>query len=137
MGAGDVTVEPELLVLGSALPVIDNRTPASGRSEESAAGDDDAVHAQYWIPGAGQMTWSGLPPVRVGEYVAEWRPRSNSWTVHSTASGVRDDLIPRSNRYTFIAGVLLGIAGGALIHFARSLVSAVFFVIAGCLFAAN
>ncbi len=104
-----------------SVPVIDDRTPAGGRSGESAAEDDGAVHVQYWIPGAGQMTWSGLPPVRVGEYVAEWRPRSNSWTVHSTASGVRDDLIPRSSRYTFIAGVLLGIAGGALIPFAQAL----------------
>ena len=34
---------------------------------------------------------------------------------------VRDDLIPMSNRYTFIAGVLLGIAGGALIPFAQAL----------------
>jgi hypothetical protein len=95
--------------------------PTSGRSEESAAEGDDAVHVQYWIPCAGQMTWSGLPPLRVGEYVAEWRPRSNSWTVQSSASGVHDDLISMSNRYTFIAGVLLGIAGGALIPFAQAL----------------
>ena len=43
-----------------------DRTPASGWSEESAAEGDDAVHAQYWIPGAGQMTWSGLPSIRSG-----------------------------------------------------------------------
>jgi hypothetical protein len=41
--------------------------------------------------------------------------------VHSSASGIRHDLIPMSNRYTFIAGVLLGIAGGALIPFAQAL----------------
>jgi hypothetical protein len=57
----------------------------------------------------------------VGEDVAEWRPRSHSWTVQSSASGIRDDLISMSNRYTFIAGVLLGIAGGALIPFAQAL----------------
>lgn len=55
-----------------SVPVVYDRTPASGRSEESAAEGDDAVHVQYWIPRAGQMTWSGLPPIRVGEYVAEW-----------------------------------------------------------------
>ena len=82
---------------------------------------DDAVHVQYWIPSAGQMTWSGLPPIRVGEYAAEWQPRSNSWTVQSSASGIRDDLISMSNRYTFVVGVLLGIAGGALIPFAQAL----------------
>jgi len=41
--------------------------------------------------------------------------------VQSSASGIRDDLISMSNRYTFIAGVLLGIAGGALIPFAQAL----------------
>ena len=96
-----------------SVPAVYDRTPASE--------DDDAVHVQYWIPGAGRTTWSGLPPIRVGEDVAEWRPRSNSWTVQSSASGTRDDLISMSNRYTFIAGVLLGIAGGALIPFAQAL----------------
>jgi hypothetical protein len=104
-----------------SVPVLDDRTPASGRSEGSADEGDDAVHVQYWVPGAGQMTWSGLPPIRVGEYAAEWRPRSNSWTVQSSASGIRDDLISMNNRYTFIAGVLLGIAGGALIPFTQAL----------------
>ena len=121
MGAGDVTVEPKLLVLGSALPVIDNRTPASGRSEESAAGDDDAVHAQYWIPGAGQMTWSGLPC-------------SSGRVCGGVATSIQQ---LDSAQHSQWRPLRLGIAGGALIHFARSLVSAVFFVIAGCLFAAN
>ena len=105
-----------------SVPVVYDRTPASGRSEESAAEGDDAVHVQYWIPGAGQMTWSGLPPIRVGEYAVEWRPRSNSWTVQSSASGRRDDVISMSTRYIFIAGVLLGCAGGALVPFVRAVV---------------
>jgi hypothetical protein len=97
-----------------------SRVEASFPSVPVAEGDD-AVHVQYWIPAAGQMTWSGLPPIRVGEYVAEWRPRSNSWAVQSSASGIRDDLISMSNRYTFVVGVLLGIAGGALIALAQVL----------------
>ena len=44
----------------------------NGIADLLAAEGDDAVHVQYWIPRAGQMTWSGLPPIRVGEYVAEW-----------------------------------------------------------------
>ena len=104
-----------------SVPALDDRTPASGRPGESAAEGDDAVHVQYWIPGAGQMTWSGLPPVRVGEHVAEWRPQSHFWTVQSSASGVRHDHISTSNRYTFITGLFLGFAGGALIPFFQAL----------------
>jgi hypothetical protein len=103
------------------VPVLNDRTPAGDLSEESVANGDDAVHVQYWIPGAGQMTWSGLPPIRVGDNAAEWRSRSNSWNVQSSSSGTRDDLISMKSRYTFVAGVLLGVAGGALIPFVRAL----------------
>jgi hypothetical protein len=98
-----------------SVPVVD------GPSGESAGDGDDGVHVQYWIPDAGQMTWSGLPPIRVREHVAEWRPRSNYWTVQSSASGIPHDTFSTSNRYRFIAGLLFGFAGGALIPFVRAL----------------
>ena len=120
-GIGFQTSQSRVEASFPRVPEVYDRTPVSSGSGESAAEGDDAVHVQYWIPNAGQMTWSGLPPIRVGEHVAEWRPRSNFWTVQSSASGVPHDHITMSNRYTFISGVLLGFAGGALILFVHVL----------------
>jgi hypothetical protein len=120
-GIGFQTSQSRVEASFPRVPEVYDRTPVSSGSGESAAEGDDAVHVQYWIPNAGQMTWSGLPPIRVGEHVAEWRPRSNFWTVQSSASGVPHDHITMSNRYTFISGVLLGFAVGALILFVHVL----------------
>jgi hypothetical protein len=120
-GIGFRTLQSRVEASFPRVPEVYDGTPVSSGSEESAAERDDAVRVQYWIPDAGQMTWSGLPPIRVGEDVAEWRPRSHYWTVQSSATGIRHDPVSMRSRYTFVAGVLLGCAGGALIPFVQAL----------------
>ena len=72
---------------------------------------------QYQIPSANKYDWSTLPPAFVNSKEAQWleQMNGNSTLPDADAVGTNHATQTRDNDLTFLAGVLLGVGGGALV----------------------
>jgi hypothetical protein len=76
------------------------------------------VSVVYRMPSADKYTWSGNTPQLVpagGGISWSYTSSSPDDPAPPPASGTRDDLTAQDGRRTFLAGVLLGVAGGAIV----------------------
>jgi hypothetical protein len=72
---------------------------------------------QYQIASANKYDWSTLPPAFVSSSEAQWLEQMNGNSVLFDVDAVGTNHIAetRDNDLTFLAGVLLGVGGGALV----------------------
>ena len=72
---------------------------------------------QYQIPSANQYDWSTLPPAFVNTKEAQWleQMNGNATLPDADALGTNHAVQARDSDLTFLAGVLLGVGGGALV----------------------
>lgn len=74
------------------------------------------LYAAYTIPSASSYDWSSYPPESVSESGAVWNEGvSLGDNLARTAVGINHAAQANDNTMTFIAGALLGLAGGALL----------------------
>lgn len=98
------------------LPLIYDQHRNMGSAEQSAF----PVSIQFDIPEAPKWSWSGDLP-KVGptyvswDYTVDAKSSISSDRKPSPISGVRDDVVDANTNKVFIAGVLLGVAGGSLL----------------------
>jgi len=90
-----IAVMPEILYDGSGTPLL---------------------QAQYDIPAASSYDWSAFPPVFVNSSYALWNEQlSGSHTDGKAAVGINHANQANDDNKTFIAGILFGLAGAALL----------------------
>jgi hypothetical protein len=113
------------------LPIIYDAGSYVGSIPHSAI----PVVAAYYMPEAPKWSWSGILPMQVAEHFVTWNSGDDHPTGQSSPisgvqedipppiSGVRQDVIESDSNKVFIAGALLGIAGGSLIAAVQSAVA--------------
>ena len=100
-------------------PLVYDHHAYKGSVEQSAL----PVSIQFDVPDAPKWSWLGVLPNVVGpayvswdyDYTVGYQPSIASDRNPVLTNGVRDDVVENDSNKVFIAGVLLGVAGGALI----------------------
>jgi hypothetical protein len=120
-GAGQPvpTAETGFLVNGSSFGVTYNSTTASAAIPQvlyKGADGTPTLLAQYNIPGASSYDWSSFPTQFASSRFATWSELVTSGDVDGRAAvGINHASQSSQSDDTFIAGALIGLAGGALL----------------------
>jgi len=120
-GAGQLvpTAETGFLVNGSGFGVTYNSATASAAIPQvlyGGAGGTPTLVTQYNIPGASSYDWSAFPTRFANDRFATWSELVTSGDVEGRdAVGINHASQSSQSNDTFIAGALIGLAGGALI----------------------
>jgi hypothetical protein len=113
------TAETGFLVNGSGFGVTHNSTTASAAIPQvlyKGAGGTPTLLTQYNIPGASSYDWSAFPTEFANNRFATWSELVTSGDVGGRAAvGINHASQSSQSDDTFIAGALIGLAGGALL----------------------
>jgi hypothetical protein len=119
-GAGQLvpTAETGFLVDGRGFGVTDNSTTASAAIPEVLykGGGTPTLLTQYNIPNASSYDWSSFPTKFANNSFATWSELVTSGDIGGRAAvGINHANQSSESNDTFIAGALIGLAGGALL----------------------
>jgi hypothetical protein len=119
-GAGQLvpTADTGFLVNGSGFGVTHNSTTASAAIPEVLykGGGTPTLLTQYNIPDASGYDWSSFPTKFANHRFATWSELVTSGDVSGRAAvGINHASQSAQSNDTFIAGALIGLAGGALL----------------------
>ena len=119
-GAGKLvpTAETGFLVAGRGFGVTYNSTTASAAIPEVLyrGGGTPTLLTQYNIPGASSYDWSSFPTKFANNSFATWSELVTSGDIGGRAAvGINHANQSSESNDTFIAGALIGLAGGALL----------------------
>ncbi len=119
-GAGQLvpTADTGFLVNGGGFGVTHNSTTASAAIPEVLykGGGTPTLLTQYNIPGASSYDWSSFPTKFASNSFATWSELVTSGDAGGRAAvGINHASQSAQSNDTFIAGALIGLAGGALL----------------------